>query len=92
VPGKYALSTGGPVSLATGSWLQLNADGTYVWDSKWDGEVIHGTWEPFNTSSIILYDGQEGRDWLVDRTVASQRTSAEINVYNDFTQYLGTKM
>lgn len=72
----------------TKSWITLREDGTYEWGSAWDGKIYTGNWEPNNSTSIIIRGAQEGRDWLVDRTVPAQGVDDEINLYSS-THYYG---
>ena len=58
---KLTVSTG----TRTASTLTLNPDGTYIWNSAWDGKVIKGSWQKTGKSDypILLAHGQEGKDW-----------------------------
>lgn len=55
--------------VKTDSTLQLNADGTYVWNSAWDGRIIKGSWEKTGDSDypILVRAGQEGKDWKLGK-------------------------
>lgn len=58
---KLVVSSG----VKTVSKLTLHKDGTYVWDSAWDGKVYKGTWQKQDDEAypILLLKGQEGKDW-----------------------------
>ena len=47
--------------------LTINGNGTYVWNSTWEGRVIQGNWEETDDPDypIVLLKGEDGRDWKV---------------------------
>lgn len=49
--------------------IAIKADGTYVWNSTWDGKIIEGKWEEFNDAvyHMRLMFGQENKNWLIAR-------------------------
>jgi hypothetical protein len=50
----------------TKSAVRINPDGTYVWNSAWDGRVIQGRWIS-HKDGILLQNGQEKKDWVMGR-------------------------
>jgi hypothetical protein len=67
---NYAAGTRTLVTSAgalTKSAVRINPDGTYVWNSSWDGRVIQGRWTAEKDGSIILRNGQEKKDWKMQR-------------------------
>lgn len=52
----------------TASTLRLNPDGTYVWNSQWDGKTYKGTYQKGSGDYPILIPGaQEGKTWHVGK-------------------------
>lgn len=49
------------------STITISPDGTYIWNSKWDGKTIHGNWSISGDGSLSLLRGQEGKTWTVQR-------------------------
>lgn len=49
------------------SALTINKDGTYVWNSAWDGKIIKGKWKNNNNGTISLLKGQEGKTWTLSK-------------------------
>jgi hypothetical protein len=71
IPGTtYTQSDGNTTTLyisggaMTASSLLINPDGTYAWNSQWDGKLIRGNWVK-DGSDLVLKNGQEGKDWRV---------------------------
>lgn len=50
----------------TKSSLRVNPDGTYEWNSAWDGRLIRGRWVS-HRDGILLQNGQEKKDWVMGR-------------------------
>ena len=80
---NYAANTR-TVTVAPGavtrSAVRVNADGTYVWNSAWDGKVIQGRWRK-DGGGIVLLKGQGGRDWKMDR-MARPAGKAEVTLWD----------
>lgn len=52
----------------TASTLTLKADGTYEWNSAWDGKVYRGKWEKVSGEyPVLIRKAQEGKDWMIAR-------------------------
>jgi hypothetical protein len=52
----------------TASTLKLNQDGTYVWNSQWDGKVYKGNWQKGDSSyPVVIPKAQEGKTWKVGK-------------------------
>lgn len=49
--------------------ITIKGDGTYVWNSTWEGRIIQGKWQETNDSDypIVLLQGEDGRDWKVGK-------------------------
>lgn len=66
---NYATNTR-TVTVASGyvtkSAIRINPDGTYVWNSAWDGKIIQGQWKQ-QGGAIIVLKGQSGLDWRMER-------------------------
>lgn len=62
---KQVVSSG----AQTASTITINSDGTYVWNSVWDGKVIKGNWQKTGAKDypIIVPKGQEGKDWKLGK-------------------------
>lgn len=51
--------------------LTINQDGTYVWNSSWDGKVITGKWDEIigdTDSPIVLRKGESGDEWNLSKS------------------------
>lgn len=57
----YSVANAG--ALAPGS-IAILPNGTYAWNSNWDGKLIYGVWQP-DGKNVKLLQGQEGADWIV---------------------------
>jgi hypothetical protein len=66
---NYATNTRS-ITVAAGtvtkSAVRINPDGSYIWNSAWDGKVIRGQWKRDN-SAIILLNAQGGLNWRMER-------------------------
>lgn len=71
--------------------IRINKDGTYVWNSSWDGKVIKGSWRLTGDSGypIELMHAQEGKSWRVGR---SDDKGVDILVWDGSTWYNGKKV
>jgi hypothetical protein len=94
VPGTaYTQSDGTNLNLyvstgaMTASSLLINADGTYAWNSQWDGKIIQGTWVKQQDGNLVLQKGQEGKDWVV--TPSNQ--GGDILVMTDSVWYIADR-
>lgn len=75
IPGaSYQLDNGDTVTQVTSSGqqtastLKLNADGTYVWNSQWDGKTYKGQWQKGSGDYPIVIPGaQEGKTWHIGK-------------------------
>ncbi|WP_047155206.1 hypothetical protein [Aneurinibacillus tyrosinisolvens] len=57
-----------PGSGKLNSWLTINANGTYVWNSSWDKKVIKGKWKKGDADyPVILLNVQEKKSWKVGK-------------------------
>lgn len=50
----------------TKSAIRINPDGTYIWNSAWDGKIIQGRWRQ-EGGAIIVVGGQSGLNWRMER-------------------------
>jgi hypothetical protein len=71
--------------------IKINADGTYVWNSNWDGKVIKGHWKITGNRDypIELEKAQQGRNWKIG---SSNDKGVDIVVWDGFTWYDGKKL
>lgn len=71
--------------------IKINSDGTYVWNSSWDGKVIKGYWKKTGDSDypIELENAQQGRDWKIGK---SNDKGADIVIWDGSTWYDGKKL
>jgi hypothetical protein len=72
----------------TASSLLINPDGTYAWNSQWDGKIITGTWTK-DGGDINLLHGQEGKDWRVTRSTAN--LGGDIVIMNGSIYYIADR-
>lgn len=90
-----------PGSLVNGNFtpgadngtLTINSDGTYEWNSMWDGKVIPGNWRIFDEKDgypIVLENAQEGKDWRVG--ASNETIGGDIIVWDGTFYYIGTKV
>lgn len=66
--------------------IRINSNGTYIWNSSWDGKVIKGNWRKTGDKDypIELLKAQEGKTWKVGK---SKDKGADIYVWNGSTWY-----
>lgn len=71
--------------------ITINKDGTYVWNSSWEGKVIKGKWRATGDSGypIELIKAQEGKNWKVGK---SNDQGVAIIIWDGFTWYNGKKV
>lgn len=74
-------------ALTTGA-LAINADGTYAWNSSWDGRLITGQWVVAG-ENIKLLHAQEGKDWTVMKS--NRSTGGDIVIWDGFTWYIADR-
>lgn len=93
VPGAaYTQSDGSATYLyvssgtMTASSLLINPDGTYAWNSQWDGKLIRGTWVKDN-GEIVLQKAQEGKDWRVGKS----NQGGDVLIYTSSTWYIADR-
>ncbi|HWI52628.1 MAG TPA: zinc ribbon domain-containing protein [Symbiobacteriaceae bacterium] len=79
----HYLSTG----AVTTSSLLIKADGTYAWNSQWDGKVIQGTWAK-DGNDLVLKKGQEGKDWRVSK---STNNGGDITIWDGNIWYIADR-
>ncbi|HWR54855.1 MAG TPA: hypothetical protein VN428_27345 [Bryobacteraceae bacterium] len=65
----------------TKSAVRLQKDGSYIWNSSWDGKVIRGRWTPAAGGGITLLRAQEGKDWRMER-LKEKSGKAEISLWD----------
>jgi hypothetical protein len=64
----------------TKSSLRINADGTYDWNSAWEGRLLRGRWA-LHKDGLLLRQGQEGKDWVLGR-LAHPSGRAEVYLFD----------
>lgn len=73
----------------TKSSLRVNPDGTYEWNSAWDGRLIRGRWVS-HRDGILLQNGQEKKDWVMGR-LPNPSGAAVVYLYDgNYMTYHGT--
>lgn len=66
----------------TKSAVRLHKDGSYIWNSSWDGKIIRGKWMPATEGGgIILLRAQEGKDWRMER-LKNKSGKAEVSLWD----------
>lgn len=73
--------------MTTGSLLIL-ADGTYAWNSSYDGKLIKGNWAAAG-ENIVLKKAQEGKDWTV--MIGNAQSGGDIVIWDGATWYLADR-
>lgn len=68
------------------STITINPNGTYSWNSVWDGKIISGLWQKNSDGSITLLNGQEGKNWTVAK---SNGVNEDIFLMDGSTWYSG---
>lgn len=71
--------------------IRIDANGSYTWNSSWDGKIIKGSWRLTGASDypIELLKAQEGKNWKVGK---SNEEGVAIIVWNGSTWYNGKKI
>ncbi|WCK54272.1 hypothetical protein PP175_23780 [Aneurinibacillus sp. Ricciae_BoGa-3] len=68
------------------SWLTINANGTYVWNSSWDKKVIKGKWKKGDADyPVILLNAQEHKNWKI----GIDKRKNQVYVWDGYTYYIG---
>lgn len=95
VPGvAYTQQAGDTLNLyvssgaMTTSSLLINPDGTYAWNSQWDGKIITGTWTK-DGADINLLKGQEGKNWRV--TKSTETTGGDVVIMDGSIWYIADR-
>ena len=67
IPGAVDWNTGtAKPGVALEDALTIYSNGTYEWNSSWDGEIIRGTWEKGDSEyPITLLNAEDGHNWKV---------------------------
>lgn len=67
IPGAVDWNTGtAKPGLTLEDALTIYSDGTYEWNSSWEGELIKGTWERGDSEyPITLLKAEDGHNWKV---------------------------
>ncbi|MHB8984190.1 MAG: copper amine oxidase N-terminal domain-containing protein [Carboxydocellales bacterium] len=81
-----------PGALAGG--IAIYADGTYIWNSPWDGKVIKGKWARSSDSDypLTILDGEEGKDWKLGRSGPNVWGGGDIVIWDGSIFKNGTKV
>jgi hypothetical protein len=64
----------------TKSTVRIDPEGSYVWNSSWDGKVIRGQWRR-EGSAIILLNAQSGLNWRM-QTMAQSQGKATVTLWD----------
>lgn len=69
--------------------IKINSDGTYIWNSSWDGKVIKGKWRKTGDAGypIEMLNAQEGKNWRVGKG-----DNGTIIIWDGSTWYNGSKI
>jgi hypothetical protein len=69
--------------------IRINGDGTFIWNSSWDGKVIRGKWRKTGDGGypIEMINAQEGKNWKVGKG-----DDGNIIIWDGFTWYNGKKI
>lgn len=72
------LSTLNISSGAVAGSFTINSNGTWDWNSSWDGKMLHGQWVRSKDSSypITILKGEEGHDWYI--TAGTKQSKSDI--------------
>lgn len=73
----------------TKSTIRIDPEGTYVWNSAWDGRVIQGRWVS-HRDGILLQHGQEKKDWVMGRLPNPSGTAVVYLYDGNYMTYHGT--
>ncbi|HEU5054722.1 MAG TPA: hypothetical protein VFT78_16520 [Hanamia sp.] len=71
--------------------IKINSNGSYIWNSSWDGKIIKGNWRKTGDKDypIELVNAQEGKTWKVGK---SKDKGADIYVWDGSTWYDAKKL
>jgi flagellar basal body-associated protein FliL len=71
--------------------IKINSDGTYIWNSTWDGKIINGNWQESGDSAypIRILQGEEGKDWLLGK---SDQSGSDIYLLNGSIWKVGVRV
>ena len=71
--------------------IWIDANGTYIWNSSWDGKIIKGQWKLTGDADypLELLKAQEGQNWRVGK---SKEQGVAIIIWDRFTWYNGKKI
>lgn len=71
--------------------ISIHKDGTYVWNSSWEGKAIKGKWRTTGDKGypIELQHAQEGKNWRVGK---SSEKGVSIIIWDGATWYNGKKI
>lgn len=84
------LRTSAGTGVLPGS-IRIDANGSYTWNSSWDGKIIKGSWRLTGDSDypIELMKAQEGKNWKIGK---SNDENVAIIVWNGSTWYNGKRI
>ena len=71
-----------PGALSGG--LTVNSDGTYIWNSTWEGKVLKGSWKATGDPGypILLLNGEDGHDWKLGKSISSTWGGGDIVIWD----------
>jgi hypothetical protein len=71
-----------PGALSGG--LTVNSDGTYIWNSTWEGKVLKGSWKATGDPGypILLLNGEDGHDWKLGKSTPSTWGGGDIVIWD----------
>ncbi|GAC1594592.1 MAG: hypothetical protein NVS3B8_08230 [Chitinophagaceae bacterium] len=71
--------------------IKISANGTYIWNSSWDGKILKGHWRLTGDADypIELLRAQKGKNWKVGK---SKEKNVSIVVWDGNTWYNGSKL
>ncbi|MBF0542416.1 MAG: hypothetical protein HQK91_13315 [Nitrospirae bacterium] len=73
----------------TDSVIQINPNGQYVWNSKWDKKIIRGNWKQEKTGTITIINGQGNKNWRFQKTNKRTNNDGDIFVDDGYISYVG---
>lgn len=84
------LRTSAGTGVLPGS-IRIDGNGSYTWNSSWDGKIIKGSWRITGDSDypIELMKAQEGKNWKIGK---SNDEGVAIIVWNGSTWYNGKRI
>lgn len=74
--------------------IAIYSDGTYIWNSSWDGKVITGKWERSGDSGypITIIDGESGKDWMLGKSGSHVWGGGDIVIWDGSIWKNGTRV